>query len=72
MEEEEDVPDPEELLLKLPTYGLEEKDFVTRRPHPQFRAQYEAENQLIKTLEKSQNLTGCIVTPGIIYGHGES
>ncbi|KAH0577183.1 Dpy-30 motif-containing protein [Spironucleus salmonicida] len=74
LEELEDleVPDEEELLLALPTYGITEQDFQNRRPHPDFRAHLAAENNIIQILSTSENLTGAIVTPGIIYGYGET
>lgn len=62
----------EEQLLKLSEYGIQEADFANRRPHPQFRDTFEAENTLVRGLQDAQNVTGAIVTPGIIYGHGET
>ena len=71
-EDSQEQPDPEEELLKISEFGLKETDFALRRPDPQFRPQYEAEQHYITALEQSQKLTGCIITPGIVYGYGES
>lgn len=53
-EDENPEPTPEELdeqLQKLTEYGVQEASFATRRPHPQFREAYEAENVIVKTLQ---------------------
>ena len=36
--------DPEEILLKLPVGGVTEAQFTERRPHPDFRDHFAAEN----------------------------
>ena len=43
-EQEGEAVDPEEILLKLPVGGVTEAQFAERRPHPDFREHFAAEN----------------------------
>lgn len=71
-EPDEEEEDPEEKLLKLPEFGLRETDFALRRPHPAFRAQFEAEERIAAALARSESVSGAIVVPGVVYGYGET
>lgn len=70
-EKEEENPE-EEPPVEDEDYGIEEANYLQRRPHPSFRDQHETENNFIAMLNKANNITGCIVTPGLVYGFGES
>lgn len=58
-------------LPPIPDYGLSERDFKQRQPHSRFLKEYEAENEIVDILSRG-NVDGCIVTPGIVYGFGET
>ena len=71
-DENDEEEDEEERLLKLPEFGLRETDFALRRPHPAFRAQFEAEERISAALARSESVSGAIVVPGVVYGYGET